>query len=501
MTDESFAGGSATTASQKRLNPLVRVIQDIPLVTVIAILSVLAIRWIGLVLGNHAGLGTTGFDYGLYDQALWLLSQGKAPFVTIMGRNLFGDHTSYILLPFVPLFRLGLDGRVLLIAQAISLAFVGLPIFLLARDRLKKPAVAAALGIVASLHPALGWTNFEQFHPDSFIPLPLAFAVLFASRQQWRRTAIMLVLVALVKEDTVLLTLPLGIFIAWRWNYKRGAQIAMMALGAVIASLVSLRVINGVGSLNGWRIPFGGVSGFIKQSFKQPGDVAQHFLSERRPWYIWQMLSPTALTLFLAPEGLLPLLALLANIVSTFYYQYQIQYHYAGPVVALIWAASIFGLASLKNEKRRNFACALTICVGVWTAYLWGPTPGISRKPAVLASAKGFPGRFALRAAVDTIPKDAVVAVHYAYVPAFGHRSEVYQFPTPFRAIYWGTLKTEGTRLFDRANRVQYIVFPASAINEPEPKKDFASIETEFNLMSEVDGVRVYRRIKPGPTG
>ncbi len=37
-------------------------------------LSTLATRWIGLALGNHAGLGTTGFDYGIYDQALWLLS-------------------------------------------------------------------------------------------------------------------------------------------------------------------------------------------------------------------------------------------------------------------------------------------------------------------------------------------------------------------------------------------------------------------------------------------
>jgi uncharacterized membrane protein len=485
---------------RSRKNPVKALIADFPLLVVVGALSVLSIRWIGLVLGNHAGLGNTGFDYGLYDQALWLLSQGKAPFVTIMGRNLFGDHTSYILLPFVPLFRLGFDGRVLLIAQAISLAFVGLPIFLLARDRLKKPLIAAALGIVASLHPALGWTNFEQFHPDSFIPLPLAFGVLFASRKQWRRAAAMLILVALVKEDTVLLTLPLGLIIAWRWNFKRGAQIVAASLAAVVASIVSLRVINGVGSLNGWRIPFGGVSGFIKQSFKQPGDVTKHFLSERRPWYLWQMLSPTAMTLFLAPEGLLPLLALLANVVSTFFYQYQIQYHYAGPVVALIWAASIFGLASLKKAKQRNIACVLTILVAAWTAYLWGPTPGISRKPAVLASAKGFPGRFALRAAVAAIPKDAVVAVHYAYVPAFGHRTEVYQFPTPFRAIYWGTFKTEGKRLFDRANRVEYIVFPTAAMSEPEPLKDFAAIESEFALVSEVDGVRVYRRTKLGPT-
>ncbi|KRO41106.1 MAG: hypothetical protein ABR58_05335, partial [Acidimicrobium sp. BACL19 MAG-120924-bin39] len=53
---------------------------------------------------NHFGLGTSAYDFGLFDQGVWLVAQGKAPFVTLMGRNLFGDHTSFILLPLVPLF-------------------------------------------------------------------------------------------------------------------------------------------------------------------------------------------------------------------------------------------------------------------------------------------------------------------------------------------------------------------------------------------------------------
>ncbi len=306
----------------------------------------------------------------------------------------------------------------------------------------------------------------------------------------------MLVPVALVKEDTVLLTFPLGLLVAWRLSNKRGTQIALASIGAAFASVATLRAINGVGSLNGWRIPFGGVTGLLKESVKQPGNVVKHYLGDQRPFYVWQMLSPTAMTLLLAPEGLLPLIAILANVTSTFCYHYHVQYHYCAGVVALIWVASIFGLASIRDDRKRAIACTLTILVGAWTAYLWGPTPGISRN---LATAKGFPGRFALQTAVNNIPKDAVVAVHYAYVPTFGHRKEVYQFPTPFRAIYWGTFTTEGKRLFDRANRVEYIVFPASAMTEAEPMKDFAAIEGEFMLQSDVDGVRVYKRLRPGP--
>ena len=39
---------------------------------------------------------------GIFDQGVWLLSRFHAPFVTVMGRNLFGDHTSFILLLAVP---------------------------------------------------------------------------------------------------------------------------------------------------------------------------------------------------------------------------------------------------------------------------------------------------------------------------------------------------------------------------------------------------------------
>ena len=39
----------------------------------------------------HRGLGTSAYDFGLYDQGVWLLSQGKVPCVTLMGRNLIAQ--------------------------------------------------------------------------------------------------------------------------------------------------------------------------------------------------------------------------------------------------------------------------------------------------------------------------------------------------------------------------------------------------------------------------
>ena len=49
-------------------------------------------------------MATSAYDFGLYDQGIWLLSRFHNPFVTLMGRNLFGDHTSFILIFLVPLY-------------------------------------------------------------------------------------------------------------------------------------------------------------------------------------------------------------------------------------------------------------------------------------------------------------------------------------------------------------------------------------------------------------
>ena len=44
------------------------------------------------------------FDVSIFDQGVWLLSRFQEPFVTVRGLDLFADHSSYILIPLVPLY-------------------------------------------------------------------------------------------------------------------------------------------------------------------------------------------------------------------------------------------------------------------------------------------------------------------------------------------------------------------------------------------------------------
>ena len=92
---------------------------------------------------NHDGYGTQAFDFGIYDQGMWLMSRFKRPFITVMGRHLFGDHTSFILLPLVPIYWILPSAKVLLFAQAAALGGAAVPAFLLGREKLRSERLAA----------------------------------------------------------------------------------------------------------------------------------------------------------------------------------------------------------------------------------------------------------------------------------------------------------------------------------------------------------------------
>ena len=439
---------------------------------------------------NHDGFGTQAFDFGIYDQGLWLLSHFQRPFVTVMGRHLFGDHTSFILLPLVPFYWIWPSGKVLLIAQAAALGLSGWPVFLLARDKLRNETYAAVLAAGFLLQPALGWVNWEQFHPDVFeVPL-LLFAIWFMERKRWPWFLACVGAVLLVKEDVPLVTFVLGLYVAARHDRRVGLLTSAVSLLYMAAALWwVLPALNGVGSLNGWRLPFGGPWGVMRTAVAHPAQMIRYLLGPHRPWYVWQLLAPMALLPVLAPSVLVIAIGPLAlNLLSNFFYQYDIHYHYTTAILPILAAATVFAVARAPQAARKTLVTLFAVFT-VACAYLWGPTPlGIHEmRPAP----SDYPTIPYLHAAMAMIPPDAVLSAHYTFVPHVDHRTEIYMFPNPFKASYWGTFKTEGQRL-PQADRVQYVLLPSSL--DPDPKAVLESIRNEFETVYDQGGIVLMKR-------
>jgi uncharacterized membrane protein len=442
-------------------------------------------------LRNHAGLGTQAFDFGIYDQGLWLLSHFKSPFVTVMGRQLFGDHTSFILLPLVPFCWVFPTAKVLLVSQAAALGIAGWPAFLLAREKLRDEMLAALLAVAFLIQPVLGWTNLEHFHPDVFeVPLVM-FALYFMVKERWIPFLVCVAVVLLVKEDVMLLTFALGLYVAYQYDRRVGfITCAISVLYAAIALWWVLPALNGVGTLNGWRVPFGGPAGFLRAVVAHPGRVISYTLTRDRLWYLWQLFAPLALVAVLAPSVLLIAVAALgSNLISTFPYQYDIHYHYSTLILPVIVAATVAGVATRRSPDERKKLVHLVLGASLLCAYLWGPTP-LGRHEASIAD-PGSPVVASFHQAARMIPPDAVVSTFYGWLPQVDHREEVYMFPNPWKAAYWGTFKQEGQRL-PQADGVQYLLLPKQL--DPEPKAVFESIRDGFDVLYDQGGVVLLRK-------
>jgi uncharacterized membrane protein len=325
----------------------------------------------------HDGYGTPGYDMGIFDQGVWLLSRFHAPFVTVMGRNLFGDHTSFILLLAVPLYWVWPHAQALLVLQTCLLAAAAVPIYLLGLRRTRSVVIATALAGAYLLNPALQNGNMEQFHPEAFLVLFVALALYAAVESRPILLAVSVAGALLVKEDAALLMVPLAVWVFFRRNRAWGTRIAVAALawtafayGVVIASLL------GTVSFYADRVPFGGFGGLATTVVTHPVGFWRYARSEGRLFYVWQMAAAFGFGFLLAPElAAVAILAISENTLSAFPYMHQILYHYSMPTVAVLGMGTAFAVGALTTPGRRYVATALVLASAFLACVWWGLAP------------------------------------------------------------------------------------------------------------------------------
>lgn len=444
-----------------------------------------------LSLDVHYGYGTSGFDIGLYDQGVYLLSRFDAPFVTIMGRNMLGDHTSFIMLAFVPFYWIAPSAAWLLAGQTLVMALGAIPVYLLALKRLGSVVLATALGAAFLLHPALGWTNLENFHPDAFLVLFMSLAIYAAIEDRHRLFVVSAVLALLVKEDVVLILLPLAVWFAIRRNRVTGIAVALAAVSwALFCTQVVMKNLIGTPTLNTWRIPFGGVRGSIETLAQRPGEWGKYLLDDNRPWYVWQMLFPTGFVFLLQPEiAATAVLVLTANVVSTFVYQHLIEYHYSMAILPALALGTVWAVAHLRKPAHRSVAVAVVAFCSLWSCYLWGLWPfSLEDYPRW---GRDHPSVEQIAQIQDQLPDDAVVSSWHSYIPHVAHRERIYQWPTPFRAAYWGTFDQEGQEL-RFSGEIEYLLLPTTL--SPDTAEVLERIRDDFAVVDQNDTTTLYRR-------
>lgn len=471
-----------------------RVQRLLPGIPLLAFMAAYAFHFSEVSVDTLRGYGTPAFDFGIFDQGVWLLSRFKDPFVTVMGRNLFGDHMSLILCLVAPLYWIYPHGSSLLVLQSIAIALGAVPIFLIVRHFRGGVVVATGLAGAYLLNPAVQQITLEGFHPECFLPFFLGMALYAAI--SWKRGLLvcMLALALLVKEDVGLIVVPIGLWVTFRRDRRLGLGIA--ATGAVWSIVMPLAVMPAIlgffSPSDQGKIPFGGVSGFIHTL--APAKMWHYLTAQGRPFYVWQMLIPTSFTFLFAPEiAATASVALAGNLLSLDPYEQQIVYHYSlAPEVILI-VGSAFAIARWRNKVLQWMATAAVVSCSVTACLLWGALPWSDHPPIVPAPSTQTQANNLL---VSMVPPDAVVSADTYFVAHLDDRTQVYLWPTPFRTGNYGSFRQDNQRL-PVASKIQYLL-----LDVPPTSQNLATLqglERSFHLVRLDGDAALFERDRLGP--
>ena len=366
---------------------------------------------------RHWHFGSSAFDLGIFDQAVWHLSRLELPASTIKGvSNLFGDHFHPVIALFAPLYWIASGPETLIAAQAALLAASIIPVFLYLRDRLPLGA-AYTLAVAYALFWGIQRAMAFDVHEMAFAPLAIATAILALHRRRWGLFLIAAASLVLIKEDLIPLLAGFAAYLVVRGERARGAALAA-------ASVLLFAVVVGI----------------VVPALSDSGDYAytSAFMPMiREPWRI-----PIALVappvklgtafLWLAPFLFLPLaspliLIALPIVVERFLSaspnHWSALFHYSAPLAPILVMSAGDGLARL-GRARPQFVPVAAAAIVVLCAFL----PG--RQPLWRVFA---PGHYRTSQTVETgrqvlamVPPDAAVVAQAAIVPHLSQRTTIY---------------------------------------------------------------------------
>jgi uncharacterized membrane protein len=471
-----------------------------PVLVLLGMIAAYAAVFGSLTWQQQSNFGTFGFDMGIYDQGIWLMSRFKDPFITVRGLDWFGHHVIGVTFLFVPFYWLGAGPHFLYLVETVWLAVGAVPIWLLARDRLENPWAALALAAAYLLYPSLQWINWWHFHPDALAITPLLFAYWLATRRRWGWFAVAVGLALSCKEDAALAVLMLGLLVAWKVQRRPGLITAALAAAwFLVATRVIIPGVNGVGTFyESYFAGFGDGSGEIAYNVvRHPSRVLEAATERDRLTYYRQLFLPVALL----PLGSLPVLLiagpqLLINVISAFGYTHDIRYHYSSLLVVGVMLATVESAARYgRPQGVRRFLVGLVAATALATNVAWSPSP-ISVKYHSGIWARPSARHDTMRAALDLVPGRAGVTAIYYFVPHLTHRELIYEWPNPFvrPPANWGV---EGENPGDPVD-VDYLVVDTGLLGERQGLYErLTAPGGEFTKVFERDGVVVARRARP----
>ena len=319
---------------------------------------------------RHILFQSAAFDLGYFDQAIYLLSQGKPPIVSFWGFHFLGGHADWILYLLAPLYKLYPSVFWLLALQAIALSFGAIPVWQLAKQAGVKSGPAVAIACSYLLYPLVFNINLFDFHPE-VMALPVILWVILAARKDQPTGFTVGVIFILGCRDALSLTVAaMGVWLLLVEKKRLCGAIALLLGTAwfLIATQVIIPHFRplGVEAVARYTGLGDSVLDIAKNLFLQPGLVLSYLLTLPNLEYLFLLLVPVLWGL--SPQHLAPLLAaipqLAMNLLTASQPQKDLTHQYSVPILPFLLLVVIASVAANKSwiQSQRGMMVWSMIC-------------------------------------------------------------------------------------------------------------------------------------------
>ena len=391
-----------------------------PLIWLVAIATLLLFVCSSL---RHALFQSTAFDLGIFDNAIYLISQGQEPIVSFRGLHILGDHAAWILYPLALLYAIVPDVHWLFAVQGLSLALGAGPTWYLAVQAGLSKAQAYGLAVAYLLYPAIFNANLFDFHPE-VIAIPLILGGVWAARAKklgWFCSAIIIILGC--KAVLALMVVAMGLWLIISEKRLPYAIIAIILGTAwfIVATQLIIPAFSGEEAAAVGRYGFLGdsVTEIAANLLFKPGLVLGNIFTVANLGYLALLFAPWLWGIsgkHLAPLiGAIPLLLL--NLLTDYPLQKDLIHQYSLPILPFLVLMAIATLAGGDGWLRSRKA------IIIWSVVTW----------LALAKFGYFGGKYlqsldtqaATRIAISRITTKNSVLAPATVVPHLTHRPRI----------------------------------------------------------------------------
>ncbi len=306
---------------------------------------------------HYYSFGSRALDLGNMDQTMWNTLQGRWFHQTNQpgANNRLSLHVEPIFLPLSLLYLIYSGPEILFLFQSFVVALGAIPVYALARFKLRSELLALTFALIFLMFPAIQGATLLDFHPVTLAPTFLLAAFYFMETKRPGWFALFAILAVSTKEDMTLLVLMLGLYALL---INRQIRLGLTTIGlclvwAFLAVFVIPPTFADTPNIHWNRYDHLGDSptDIVLNFVIEPQRALTHLRQVDALGYLRQLLTPTAFTALLNPHTLLLALPSFGiNLLSNFPPMQRVNsLIYAAPTVPAVMISSIYGLARLQR--------------------------------------------------------------------------------------------------------------------------------------------------------